>query len=38
MARYFLLGLVTKKEAGVAVDIARNINGVNRVFKAFEYI
>ena len=34
----FLLGLVTKKEAEVAVDIARNINGVNRVFKAFEYI
>jgi len=34
----FLLGLVTKAEANIVVDIARNINGVSRVFKAFEYI
>jgi len=34
----FLLGLVTKKEADTAVEIARNISGVSRVFKAFEYI
>jgi len=34
----FLLGLVTKAEADVVVEIARNINGVSRVFKAFEYI
>lgn len=34
----FLLGLVTKTEADVAVEIARNIDGVSRVFKAFEYI
>lgn len=34
----FLLGLVTKEEAHVAVEITRNIDGVSRVFKAFEYI
>ncbi|PKG85361.1 BON domain-containing protein [Colwellia sp. 75C3] len=34
----FLLGLVTKKEADIVVEITRNINGVSRVFKAFEYI
>ncbi|MFT4869419.1 MAG: osmotically-inducible protein OsmY [Colwellia sp.] len=34
----FLLGLVTKKEAAIVVDITRNINGVSRVFNAFEYI
>ncbi len=34
----FLLGLVTKKEADTAVDITRNISGISRVFKAFEYI
>ncbi len=34
----FLLGLVTKEEAEVVVEITRNISGVNRVFKAFEYI
>jgi osmotically-inducible protein OsmY len=34
----FLLGLVTKTEADNVVEIARNINGVSRVFKAFEYI
>lgn len=34
----FLMGLVTKQEASIVVEITRNINGVSRVFKAFEYI
>lgn len=34
----FLMGLVTQDEAQEAVDIVRNISGVNRVFKMFEYI
>jgi osmotically-inducible protein OsmY len=34
----FLMGLVTKAQADIAVDIARNVSGVNRVFKIFEYI
>ena len=34
----FLMGLVTKKEADTAINITRNISGVNRVYKAFEYL
>ena len=34
----FLLGLVNKAEADEAVNITRNISGVSRVFKVFEYI
>jgi len=34
----FLMGLVSKKEADAAVNVTRNISGVSRVFKAFEYI
>jgi len=34
----FLMGLVTKQEASIVVEVTRNINGVSRVFKAFEYI
>jgi osmotically-inducible protein OsmY len=34
----FLLGLITEKQANEAVNIARNVSGVNRVFKIFEYI
>lgn len=34
----FLMGLVTQKEADAAINITRNISGVNRVFKAFEYL
>lgn len=34
----FLLGLVTKEEANIVIEITRNVNGVSRVFKAFEYI
>lgn len=37
-AEVFLLGLVSAKEAIVVVEIARNISGVDRVIKAFEYI
>lgn len=37
-AEVFLMGLVTQKEATAAVNITRNISGVNRVFKAFEYL
>jgi len=33
----FLMGLVTPKEANKAVNIARNISGVTKVLKAFEY-
>ncbi|WP_416306189.1 BON domain-containing protein [Neptunicella sp. SCSIO 80796] len=34
----FLMGLVNENEANIAVDIARNIGGVARVVKAFEYL
>jgi osmotically-inducible protein OsmY len=34
----FLLGLVKRKEADDAVEIARTTNGVRRVVKLFEYI
>ena len=37
-AEVFLMGLVTQKEAETAINITRNISGVNRVFKAFEYL
>jgi len=33
----FLMGLVSREEANEAVNIARNVGGVNRVIKAFEY-
>ena len=36
-AEVFLMGLVSQKEASKAVNIARNISGVNQVLKAFEY-
>lgn len=34
----FLMGLVSKNEADAAVNVTRNISGVSRVFKAFEYL
>ncbi|WP_462156564.1 division/outer membrane stress-associated lipid-binding lipoprotein [Pseudoalteromonas sp. GB56] len=34
----FLMGLVSKTEANDAVQIARNISGVERVIKVFEYL
>jgi osmotically-inducible protein OsmY len=37
-AEVFLLGLVSLKEANSAINIARNISGVSKVFKAFELI
>jgi len=33
----FLLGLVTQAEGDKATEIARNVNGVRQVIKAFEY-
>ncbi len=37
-AEVFLMGLVSKQEADSAIEVTRNISGVNRVFKAFEYL
>ncbi len=34
----FLLGLVTPEEANIVVEVTRNISGVNKVLKAFEYL
>ena len=33
----FLMGLVNQQEAERAVNLARNVDGVARVIKAFEY-
>ncbi len=33
----FLMGLVSQAQANEAVEVARNISGVNRVIKVFEY-
>ncbi|MDR6981893.1 osmotically-inducible protein OsmY [Rheinheimera pacifica] len=35
-AEVFLMGLVTEQEAAKAVDIARHVEGVSRVVRAFE--
>ncbi|MCC4264935.1 divisome-associated lipoprotein YraP [Oceanimonas baumannii] len=37
-AEVFLIGLVTRNEADVAVQLTRNVAGVSRVVTAFEYI
>lgn len=34
----YLLGMVTRKEADDAVEIARSIDGVDKVVKVFEYV
>ena len=34
----FLMGLLPENQANSAVDVARNIGGVSRVFKLFEYL
>lgn len=34
----YLMGLVTREEADAAVDVARNVEGVAKVVKVFEYI
>jgi osmotically-inducible protein OsmY len=33
----FLMGLVTREQADIAVDIARQVSGVQRVIKIFKY-
>lgn len=37
-AEVFLMGLASKSEANTAVDITRNVSGVERVIKMFEYM
>lgn len=34
----YLMGIVTQKEANLAVEIARNTDGVKKVVKVFEYM
>ncbi|WMC10134.1 division/outer membrane stress-associated lipid-binding lipoprotein [Oceanimonas pelagia] len=34
----FLIGLVTRREADIAVQLTRNVAGVSRVVTAFEYV
>ena len=34
----YLMGRVTQREAQVATDVARSVNGVSKVVKIFEYI
>jgi len=34
----FLMGLVSNSEANTAVNVARNVSGVERVIKVFEYL
>ncbi|MGD8560230.1 MAG: BON domain-containing protein [Gammaproteobacteria bacterium] len=34
----YLMGLVTENEADLAVDVARNVEDVDRVVKLFEYV
>ncbi len=34
----FLMGLVSDQEANLAVEVARNVSGVERVIKVFEYL
>jgi osmotically-inducible protein OsmY len=37
-AEVFLMGLVSEQESNQAVNIARNVSGVERVIKVFEYM
>lgn len=37
-AEVFLMGLMTQQEAEKAVEITRNVDGVKKVIKVFEYI
>jgi osmotically-inducible protein OsmY len=34
----YLMGLVTRQEADAATDVTRQVDGVQRVVKVFEYI
>jgi len=33
----YLMGLVSRKQAGIATNVARHVSGVNKVVKLFEY-
>jgi len=33
----YLMGLVSHEEADAAVEVARNISGIDKVVKVFEY-
>ncbi|MEL6114445.1 BON domain-containing protein [Photobacterium sp. SP02] len=35
--RVYLLGFVTREQGNIAADVARNVEGVKHVIKAFEY-
>ena len=37
-SRVFLMGMVTKDEGELAVEMARNVSGVSKVIRAFEYV
>ena len=34
----YLMGIVTHEQANLAVNVARQVNGVNKVVKVFQYI
>jgi osmotically-inducible protein OsmY len=34
----YLMGIVTKEQSTIAVDVARHVNGVRKVVKIFQYI
>jgi osmotically-inducible protein OsmY len=34
----YLMGIATHEQANLAVNVARKINGVNRVVKVFQYV
>jgi osmotically-inducible protein OsmY len=34
----FLLGLITREEADIAVEVARNTRGVQKIVRVFEYV
>ena len=34
----FLMGLLAENQASIIVNVTRNISGVNRVYKMFEYM
>ncbi|WP_368501978.1 BON domain-containing protein [Photobacterium sp. 1_MG-2023] len=36
--RVYLLGFVTREQGNIAAEIARNVEGVQQVIKAFEYL
>lgn len=37
-SQVYLMGMVTKEEGELAVEIARNVSGVTKVIRAFEYV